>query len=144
LILTRGLPIFYLDDKEVAMTLSEKAKNFSEACQLVELATEQKATLTIGQVYDPACSFVETEEQAKKYFDLLVNYAVTIHSISVEEATKNELLNIGYYAGYYDNDTRIKMQKLFGAIHPIFGRVFPTADEALEIGKRIGEKMRND
>lgn len=45
--------------------------------------------------------------------------------------------NLGYMAGYYSDDVAVKIRKLFGATHPIFGDKKPTAEEALEAGKKM-------
>ncbi len=31
--------------------------------------------------------------------------------------------NLGYMAGYYNHETAQKVQRLFGAVHPVFGTV---------------------
>lgn len=51
-----------------------------------------------------------------------------------------QLNNVGYFAGYYDHATRARVQKWLNAVHPIFGRTFPSAKQAFEAGKRIGRK----
>jgi hypothetical protein len=46
--------------------------------------------------------------------------------------------NLGYFAGYYDNETRERVERLFKCSHPIFGSIAkngaPTAKEALAAG----------
>ncbi len=54
-----------------------------------------------------------------------------------EEAEKNVLTNLGYYAGYYDRETQIRVQILYGASHPIIP-VGATSEEMLEMGKQLG------
>jgi len=60
---------------------------------------------------------------------------------NAEEIAKS---NLGYFAGYYSNEVRKKIEELFGCSHPFFGSVkdngIPTAKEAFEIGKKLGTK----
>ena len=50
--------------------------------------------------------------------------------------------NIGYFSGYYDNKTAVKIRKIFEAVHPIFGAGNKTTKEAFELGKKLGKKSR--
>lgn len=47
------------------------------------------------------------------------------------------LHNIGYFSGYYGPKEMQRIQKIFNTIHPIFGPAIPSAEEALEIGKKM-------
>lgn len=38
-----------------------------------------------------------------------------------EEAVRIFNSNVGYYAGYYDNEMQRAVQEVFGSAHPIFG-----------------------
>jgi len=58
------------------------------------------------------------------------------------EARRIQLVNIGYYAGYYDFGTRQRMQALFGAVHPVFGETLPTSEEAFQAGLDYGKKTK--
>lgn len=58
-----------------------------------------------------------------------------------EESEEIERSNLGYYAGYYDAETRERVERLFGAVHPIFGRSTPTPAEAYSKGVRDGRKI---
>ena len=59
-----------------------------------------------------------------------------------KEAEKLAKDNIGYFAGYYDKETRRRLYKLFNTEHPVFGvREDISAEEALEAGKKIGERF---
>lgn len=50
--------------------------------------------------------------------------------------------NIGYVSGYYDSETRSKIQKIFETAHPIFGTSTPSGDEALKVGQKLGEEAK--
>lgn len=49
------------------------------------------------------------------------------------------LQNVGYCAGYYDRRIADRIFTIFGTAHPIFGTHEPTAEEAFEAGRQMGE-----
>ena len=98
---------------------------------------------TIGDQYRPAMA-IESQEEASEYLEGLVQYNMTRHGQSREEATGIQLSNLGYFAGYfagyYDHETRLRVEKLFSCSHPIFGAASsgaPSAEEAFEMGKSM-------
>ena len=92
---------------------------------------------TIAMVYGPAM-IITDEEEAKKYFDNLVAINMEQTGNSLIKATKQEKDNLGYYAGYFDEETRKRVWKLFDCAHPFFGRRTDISpDEAFEMGKKI-------
>ena len=48
--------------------------------------------------------------------------------------------NIGYCSGYYSNERMARIQDIFNASHPVFGRTIPSAKEAFEAGIEAGKK----
>ena len=97
--------------------------------------------LTIREAYEPATKITDPEE-ARKYFLLLVGVCMTQSNVSRQEAEKIEKANLGYYAGYYNHETRTRVEKLFDCAHPIFGPIsqhIPTPEEALEAGIRFAK-----
>jgi hypothetical protein len=62
------------------------------------------------------------------------------------EAAAFERRNLAYYAGYHDDATRERVERLFGCAHPVFGAIAvngpPTADEALRLGIEMGERIK--
>ncbi len=101
---------------------------------------------TVGECYRPACEKKDmTQAEADEYFEALVNYCVR-QDIDMKrpKAEAIQRANLGYYAGYYDNATRERVERLFKCSHPIFGGIStygtPSAEVALEIGKKIGAK----
>jgi hypothetical protein len=62
-----------------------------------------------------------------------------------DNAEKIAKSNLGYFAGYYSNETRERVEKLFCCAHPIFGSVkengIPTNEQAFEMGKVYGTKI---
>lgn len=95
--------------------------------------------ITYGEKYTPAMAITDQAE-ADRYFALCVDHSMRMGKTRVE-AEELERTNLGYFAGYYDVMTRRRVDKLYGAMHPIFGRSEPTAEEAFEIGKTIGRLM---
>lgn len=89
--------------------------------------------MTIGECYAPAMAMTDSED-AQAYLDALIERSMRCHGKSEEEARRIQLSNIGYYAGYYDSETRQRMQMLFGAIHPILGSASLTPEQLLKKG----------
>lgn len=73
----------------------------------------------------------------------LLSMAAKGGNINVEAMLKLQAIeiaksNLGYFAGYYDDDTRRRIEKLFQCSHPIFGSIekmgTPTAEESFSAG----------
>jgi len=83
---------------------------------------------------------VQTEEEAAAYFEELVQRNMSVWGHPREEAESIERRNLGYFAGYYGHETRLRVERLFRCSHPVFGKAShgaPTPDEAFEAGKRL-------
>lgn len=85
---------------------------------------EKKDILTFGECLKPAMEITDPTD-AKQYKDDYIKY--TQHHLN-KEPHKNDMTaeqivnaNLGYYAGYYDNETRLRVEKLFSCSHPVFG-----------------------
>lgn len=101
--------------------------------------------ITIGKKYKPAMIIIDAKE-AQRYFEKLVAHSM-LHGNSREEAEKIEKSNLGYFAGYYGDDVRKKVEQLFFCVHPIFGAASndtPTAAEAFELGKKLAESSKKE
>jgi hypothetical protein len=63
-----------------------------------------------------------------------------------DSARKLLASNLGYFAGYYDNETAAKIMKLCRTVHPIFGSSEQmakiTPEKAFEMGKKLGAKAK--
>lgn len=95
--------------------------------------------ITIGDKYGPAMK-IEDQAEADVYFERCVEHAMRVCPRERTEAEATERSNLGYYAGYWDTDTRIRVEKLFLCSHPAFGKAkdgVPTPEEAFEIGKAM-------
>lgn len=96
---------------------------------------------SFGDLYDPAME-IKDQDEADAYFSDLVDRHITIFGSTKESAEYTERVNLGYWAGYYDWDTRVRIKKLFDASHPIFGDKNPTPEEAFEMGKKWALKNK--
>ena len=98
--------------------------------------------LTIGEAYDPAMKMTDPKE-AEEYLQALIERSVKYCGQTPEEAERIMKENLGYYSGYYDTETMVRVHKLFNCAHPIFGEIksesdLPTPEEAFEMGKTRG------
>lgn len=92
---------------------------------------------------------ITDEADAEQY---LKDYVAHIQSVLDKEPPRKDGMsaaaiasaNLGYYAGYYDNETRERVERLFKCSHPIFGSIAkvgaPTPDQAFEAGNRMAER----
>lgn len=75
---------------------------------------------TFGDLYQPAMAIV-TQAEADAYFEWLVHYQMERNGISRETAERTQRINLGYWAGYYDHSTRLRVEALFRTVHPVLG-----------------------
>lgn len=103
---------------------------------------------SMGEIYGPAMEITE-QKKADEYLSALVDYYLKwFPDAAREEAAVVQRGNLAYYAGYYDNETRIRVEGLFKGAHPVFGRIVhngsPTAEEAFEMGKQWAEAAQKE
>lgn len=99
---------------------------------------------TMEQVFELADSLAK-EGDKSKCEQFLKGYAEFIIKASENVTNYEQALNIaksnlGYFAGYYDRETYDRINKTYGAIHPIF-KANPfdiTPEEAYHIGLEMG------
>lgn len=95
------------------------------------------ARIAIGTKYAPAMSITDQAE-ADAYFERCVEHTMHCFDKTRAEAEQIERTNLGYFAGYYDHETRARVERLFHCAHPVFGSIAehgpPTADQALLAG----------
>ncbi len=102
--------------------------------------------ITIGDKYNPAMEITDADE-AREYFEACVEHSMRAHGMNRAEAESLERQNLGYFAGYYDTDTRLRVERLFACKHPVFGAAadgVPTAGKALEAGRLLAARENND
>lgn len=94
--------------------------------------------------YGPA---METTSQleADAMFDKLVRHSMA-HGLDFKKAITLERYNLGYYAGYYSDEIRRRVEKLFKCEHPFFGSIekngVPTPEEAFKTGFALADKWK--
>lgn len=103
---------------------------------------------TNGEKYDPAMK-VTTREEAADYLAACVEHTMrACPEMPYEQALATEKSNIGYWAGYYDDETRRRVEELYDCEHPIFGSIAkngrPTMEAALKAGIERGKALRDD
>lgn len=97
---------------------------------MTQFNPENKDTLTYGEALDPAMGITD-QEDADKYLKDYVSYIEKqLEKEPREDLTAKEIakINIGYYAGYYDGETRMRTERLFKTHHPIFGTIVDTLE----------------
>lgn len=108
---------------------------------------ENKETLTYGEILGTAMSITD-ESDAQQY---LKDYADFIQKHLDKEPNPNGMsameiakTNLGYFAGYYDDATRKRVEKLFMCSHLIFGKIeengSPTPEQAFKSGMDYAAK----
>ena len=99
-----------------------------------------KSEITIGDKYGPAMTITE-QSDADAYFEMCVEHTMSFGR-SRTEAESIERQNLGYYAGYYDDATRARVERLYRCSHPIFGKISengpPSPEEAFRKGFERG------
>lgn len=97
--------------------------------------TEIPLNATFGDKYGPAMEMTNDQE-ATAYFEDCVSHTMKFDKTR-EEAESIERQNLGYWAGYYSTETRLRVEKLFACQHPVFGPAAqgtPTPEEAFKMG----------
>jgi len=96
--------------------------------------------MTIGECYG-RCTEIVDHNQANEYFIALVERNLRIcPEHDLDTAIKVEKDNIGYFAGYCDSETALRMELLFNTIHPILGSAqnycMMSAEDIVEVGRK--------
>jgi hypothetical protein len=109
-----------------------------------------KETMTYGDSLGPAMKIKDPADAQQYLADYVAYIREGIKRANSEprkdgkSAEEIALDNLGYYAGYYDNETRERVERLFKCQHPVFGSIAengaPTAEEAFAAGMRLGRQ----
>lgn len=82
--------------------------------------------LTFGDLLGPAMKIAE-QEDADQYLENYIahvqNFLDRKPSSDGMTSTQIALHNIGYYCGYYDEEVRRRVYRLFKCEHPVLGNV---------------------
>lgn len=107
---------------------------------------EFREGVTIGEKYGPAMEIADQAE-ADEYFERCVQHSMAF-GYDRERAEEVERANLGYFAGYYNPETRARVERLFRCSHPVFGSIAengaPTPEEALAKGVEMGRKVKGE
>lgn len=85
---------------------------------------ENKKNLTYGECLDPAMKITD-EEDARQYLAAYIKFQQANMGEASGKHTAEEIckINLGYYAGYYNEETRKRVERLFNCSHPVFGGI---------------------
>lgn len=101
--------------------------------------------ITIGDKYKPAMTITD-QADADAYFERCVEHSMQHFGKTRDEAEDLERSNLGYFAGYYDHETRARVERLFKCAHPVFGSIAengpPTIHQALAAGVAAGRAAK--
>lgn len=100
------------------------------------------AKITIGEKYGPAMAITD-QAAADEYFERCVQHTMARGPYTRETAETLERSNLGYYAGYCDEETRGRVERLFKCEHPVLGPVSQrkSVEEILQLGREMAQKM---
>jgi len=92
----------------------------------------------LGDIGDAVAAIIklpdaEAKTEAKAFMD---TYRASVDEPEIVAS------NIGYLSGYYDIPEMKRIQEIFLVVHPVFGSVVPTAEQAFNAGVKIGETLR--
>jgi hypothetical protein len=97
-------------------------------------------SISLCQKYGPAMSITDPEEAAA-YFERCVEHMMRAGGYTRPQAEEIERANLGYFAGYHDDNTRRRVETLFNCAHPVFGKIVemgtPTPEEAFRLGQEM-------
>lgn len=89
-----------------------------------------------GMVFNAALA-QETQEDAERFLRGYIEFIALFPDRSPGHTPEQVArINLGYMAGYYGDEVRQKIERLYNAEHPIFGRTSPTAEEAFQMGQQ--------
>ena len=109
---------------------------------------ENKDALTTGDLMKPAMT-ITTQKDADQYMEAYIEY-ILIRNTEMKRVKAQSIVkeNLGYWAGYYDAETRERVEKLFDTKHPVFGKFIengsPTFKEAFNAGFTLAEKTNKE
>lgn len=101
---------------------------------------------TYGEKYGPAMA-MESREEAAAYFEECVLDCMSNSGSSRAEAEVIERQNLAYWAGYYDHETRCRVERLFQCEHPLLGPASAgplSPDEAFRAGVEFARGLADE
>jgi hypothetical protein len=94
-------------------------------------------------MYEEAINATD-QKRADCYFNALVSYLMARTGQSGPSAVQQVQNDLGYYAGYFTQAVRLRVEKLYGARHPYLGTAEKnlTPEEIYQIGFDLGSKFK--
>lgn len=109
---------------------------------MVKFNPEDEVLRIAVEITNPA----EAKQYLKDYIKYIQSEIDKAPERKGENAEQIAKSNIGYFAGYYDNKVRERVEELYSCAHPIFGpikeRGAPGPEMAFEIGLMMGEDAK--
>ena len=110
---------------------------------------DNKDVLTYEECLGPAMK-ITNKKDAEQYLADYIKFIEKIQELEpdVEQDSAESIAksNLGYYAGYYSNEVRERVEKLFCCAHPVFGSIkengIPTPQEAFDMGKNMNNHVK--
>lgn len=105
--------------------------------------------ITWDAKYAPAMKITDQAE-ADAYFEACVEHTLSFNDFRLVNRTREEVeaierSNLGYWAGYYGNETRARVERLFRCEHPFFGSIAkngpPTQEQAFQMGMNLAKRL---
>lgn len=106
-----------------------------------------KNPISLFDKYNPAMQ-ITTQEKADEYFYECVQHCMLTaleagQVLNMGEAAEIERQNLGYFAGYYSHETRLRVEQLFHCVHPAIGAAAEGQKSPAELIK-IGMDMAKE
>lgn len=107
--------------------------------QITVFNPENKNSLTYSECLGPAMEITE-QADADQYLKAYIEFTAAHFEDATGQYTPEQVckINLGYYAGYYDNETRERVERLFKCSHPVFGSIkevgAPSPEKAFALG----------
>lgn len=107
---------------------------------------EGKETLTVKESLDPAMKITDKKDAEQYFRDLIVYYQNKNPKADITRVIEATKAALGYYAGYFDHETRERVEDLFECAHPFFGSIKengpPTPEQVFKMGLELGKKSK--
>lgn len=115
---------------------------------MTQFNPEGKETLSYGESLEPAMEITDQEDADQYFADMVAYTRRKIDEDPEIDSDPEEVCrtNLGYFAGYYSQEVRKRVEKLFGAVHPYLGSVNKenTSEEIISTGIKIGREARKN
>ena len=97
------------------------------------------------KIFDMAMKYIDDPVLSKEfyleYFRMIKEAEPTMSDAAINARISD---NLGYYAGYFDVETRKKVREVYGAVHPIFGDHYEdlTPEEVMRLAEEHARKLK--